>query len=427
MAAIFRFLTLGSLLVNSFALGQLADTGGIASAIQKQEILRYPVQNPAGLWGFINDRGELVVPYKYFEVREFSHGRAAVSKNVMGTPWGFIDIDGNEVVPLVYGDVSDFDNRGVAIVRKPPYWDWYSRSGDSFAIDLDGNRISDAEDNAKKVAIGDGYYLRYYSGAPTGLRNENFEVIDAEGKYRFGYWDHSILWRGFERSTGFSQELAFFTPTDLDWGAYYRTDGTVKISSVCPGTNNCLNPFGHYNLLDGRPFSYNRAAVKIQIKGERRWGYINLEGQLRIPAEYSVAEPFVPSKDELHPLAAVCRSGKSWDKESGTYQQKTRCGYIRITGHVLNSLDYLNAKNFSEGLGAVQFLTGLWGYVDADLKTVIPGEFQEAFPFKGKLAKVHVSRPTSVPHYHNCTCWAYLDRDYAKTKKFVHGPCFVKP
>lgn len=61
-----------------------------------------------GKWGFINQKGEVVVSPQYAEVKNFSDGLAAV-KTSSGR-WGFIDTTGKMVISVKYSDVSSFSN-----------------------------------------------------------------------------------------------------------------------------------------------------------------------------------------------------------------------------------------------------------------------------------------------------------------------------
>ena len=67
-----------------------------------------------GKWGFINQDGELVVPYKYNYVRSFHDGLAMVK---LYGKWGYIDWFGNELIPIVFDEVASFRD-GYAFVKK---------------------------------------------------------------------------------------------------------------------------------------------------------------------------------------------------------------------------------------------------------------------------------------------------------------------
>lgn len=82
-----------------------------------------------GNYGFINNKFELVVQYKYSTARSFKDGLAAVSDNEM--KWGFINTELEELVPIQYDEVSDF-YKGFAKVRK---------NEAEFFIDIKGNEI----------------------------------------------------------------------------------------------------------------------------------------------------------------------------------------------------------------------------------------------------------------------------------------------
>jgi len=87
-----------------------------------------------------------------------------------------------------------------------------------------------------------------------------------------------------------------------------------------------------------------------------------------IPCEYVLA------KDFSEGLAAVERSYLFW-------------GFIDKTGKVVIPYNYDRVKSFSEGLAAVK-LNGKWGFIDKTGKVVIPFKFQRAESFSEGLAAV---------------------------------------
>lgn len=68
----------------------------------------------AGMWGFINELSEVIIPPKYESASEFIEGLVKVKRN---TKWGFIDSNDQEVIPCSYDDAHDFCE-GVAIVKR---------------------------------------------------------------------------------------------------------------------------------------------------------------------------------------------------------------------------------------------------------------------------------------------------------------------
>jgi WG containing repeat len=59
--------------------------------------------------GFINSIGQLVIPYKYDDVKEFIDGQCVVIKN---NKYGLIDSLGNEILPIIH-DYMYLGRRGV--------------------------------------------------------------------------------------------------------------------------------------------------------------------------------------------------------------------------------------------------------------------------------------------------------------------------
>lgn len=78
-----------------------------------------------GRWGFINKKGERVIPCKYSYTRCFSEKLAAVKK---GKKFGFIDESDREVIPFVYDFAGDF-SEGLAAVKVNEKYGFIGKSG----------------------------------------------------------------------------------------------------------------------------------------------------------------------------------------------------------------------------------------------------------------------------------------------------------
>ncbi|MEK5037068.1 WG repeat-containing protein [Sporosarcina sp. FSL K6-3457] len=90
------------------------------------------LMNSEGKWGAVNKEGETILPFKYEQLRAFSEGVAAFSKN---GKFGFIDIHGNEVIKPQFDDASAFVN-GLAVVRQ---------GKTAYIIDKQGNKVKGSE------------------------------------------------------------------------------------------------------------------------------------------------------------------------------------------------------------------------------------------------------------------------------------------
>ncbi|MGB3617294.1 MAG: WG repeat-containing protein, partial [Catalinimonas sp.] len=76
-------------------------------------------------WGFVDDRGRLLIANRYEEVRPFSEARAAV---VISGNWGYIDLSERLVVQPYYEAAGPF-RRGLARVRRDGRWGFIDPAG----------------------------------------------------------------------------------------------------------------------------------------------------------------------------------------------------------------------------------------------------------------------------------------------------------
>ena len=83
--------------------------------------------------GFINLKGELVIPLQYTDARFYSEGLVAVCQD---EKWGYIDKKGNIVLAFQYDSANDFKN-GKAVVEVDERF---------LAIDRQGNILEELED-----------------------------------------------------------------------------------------------------------------------------------------------------------------------------------------------------------------------------------------------------------------------------------------
>ena len=77
-------------------------------------------------WGFIDNTGNLVIPYKYDRADGFIEGLAAVSIN---GKWGFIDKNDSIVIPFKYTYIDGFSTTGFAMVNIDDKYGFIDRKG----------------------------------------------------------------------------------------------------------------------------------------------------------------------------------------------------------------------------------------------------------------------------------------------------------
>ena len=76
-------------------------------------------------YGFINKKGDEVVPIDYYSAENFSEGMAKVYNG----KYGFINKKGKEVVPLIYYYVENF-SEGLAMVGKDGKYGFINKNGE---------------------------------------------------------------------------------------------------------------------------------------------------------------------------------------------------------------------------------------------------------------------------------------------------------
>ena len=91
-------------------------------------------------FGYIDKTGNIVIPCIYKEAGDFSNGRALVRAD---GKLGFIDTNGNAVTEFIFDNATSFNIGGYATVFE---------NGESYDIDKDGNKIDKAEVEAETKA-----------------------------------------------------------------------------------------------------------------------------------------------------------------------------------------------------------------------------------------------------------------------------------
>ena len=145
------------------------------------------------------------------------------------------------------------------------------------------------------------------------------------------------------------------------------------------------------------------------------WGYINPGGELVIPASYSHAEDFSEHlafvrQGENHgyidPTGKLVIDlgpclGKAFVEGLARFRDQDRWGFIDHTGKRVIEPEYRQARDFSEGLVAVQCLNLENRFVNRHGSVVVPGIFAEAKSFREGLAPVRQEQEQ----------WGFIDRE----------------
>lgn len=248
-----------------------------------------------GLYGAINELGKMVVEAKYEDMRNFSHGLAAVCKD---DKWGYIDVDGSQIIDYLYYDAKDFSCHGIAAVKlssQPRSWGLVRENGD----------LVDTE--AKK-----GYYFI------DSFNPEGYARVGISGGYQIISIDGSHVGTRAYKTLSYIREENIFIGDPIGKACLIDVEGRVIVEAE----------------KDYDEIYYPRNGL-CQVSKDGKYGYIDLEGRLVIPLKYEAAYEFSDSG-----LAyVVCENGLG--------------GYINKEDEFIIPPIYESGSSFKFGLAAV--------------------------------------------------------------------------
>lgn len=268
-------------------------------------------------WGFADKTGKIVIPAKfegdYYAPPHFSDGLAVIGGTFIGTTiatfgvhnkFGYIDKTGTLVIPQKYDEAYDFFE-GMASVRIGEKYGFIDKTGklviaamyDSPSYFKDGvavveiNKLSFVIDKNNKKVFDQGYLHlgTFYEGLARFEVDGRIGFIDSKGNVK--------IKPAFEYGSPESIRLMYFS------------EGLCHFEEVNDAARN------NRNLFYGR------------------YGYINKDGKVMIPAQFNYAGPF--------------KNGIAVVSMNGNY------GYINKTGKFIIPPIFANAGYFIDGIARV--------------------------------------------------------------------------
>lgn len=222
------------------------------------------------VWKYIDEHGQSAFAGEFQKARSFSEHWAAVR---IADKWGYINRNGVIVIPPMYGDAYDF-SEGLAPVR-------VTENAKYGYINTNGHFVIRAQYDCARG---------FYQGVAGVMVKGEWGCIDRTGKY--------VVPPEYDQVEEGSEGL-IPARKSAHWGYVSQTSGQVAI----PFVFECA-----------WKFQYGLAPVKVHGK----YGYINKQGDMVIAAQYRRAGPF----RTIPPVAAV---------ETGTEMEPLQ-GYINTNG-----------------------------------------------------------------------------------------------
>lgn len=294
----------------------------------------------SGKYGFINNKGKLVVPMEHDFINSYSEGLS-----VMTDGWchyRYIDKEGKKVFSLWAHHAGDFEGGMAKVVLRhdsagitQKTTDWVVKIN---FLDHQGKLLIPARFDS----IGE--YVYY------GVRS-----VKKKGKY------------GFLDTTGREVLPPVLDDIDYDssffWGNLRRVGRGGKFGFMNTYTGRLVVPIQYEGSLPNRD-----SVTWLKLNG--KWGYVSSSGQAVIPFGYDQVSPFTEG------LARVSKEGKF--------------GHINQLGELVTPLQYDNVLPFRQGRALV--LKGdRCGFVDTQGWEVIPVVYTGAQRFF-QNGQVKVSR-----------------------------------
>lgn len=264
-------------------------------------------------WGVINIKGEIIIPAKYAEPVRFSEKLAEV---IINGKWGYINKCGEMIIPAQYNNAKSF-SEGLAGVEINGKWGYIIKSGEMIIP----AQYEDANSFSEGLA---GVKIDCSWGCVWGYIKKNGEIVIPPKYTECGVFHEGIV--EVENSNG--------------WVLIDKND-------------NILTSLAYKSI---GPFFDGLAMVSEYRGYDNTYGYVNGQGKLTIPRKYRKANDFSEG------LAAVNENGY-W-------------GFINKEGIMVIPAQYNFATDFSEGLAAVN-KNGRWEFIDHNGSTIILFEFSK--------------------------------------------------
>jgi len=313
-----------------------------------------------GKFGYIDNKGNIIVEPEFDDAQDFSEDLALVSFHGKKV---FINRAGKIVIaPKDFEAINGFTN-GLArgnILDTSPYTKGY--------IDKSGKLVIDTK------ATGACEYSEGLACVPAS----KWGFIDPSGRF--------VIKPQFDEVSYFREGLATVTFWDQSEASRHKQGYLDKTGNVVIKAQ--------FDVAQS--FSEGMAAVGFRTNSDvYQFGFIDKAGAMVIRPQFEWTYSFSEG------LAAVQLSQK-W-------------GYVDKNGNMVVKPQFDRAERFSEGLAAVA-VSGKWGYIDKSGKFVLEPRFNEAHPFNGGLAFVKVGGDDAnaindvVGAFDTAGKWGYIDK-----------------
>ncbi|NLM08803.1 MAG: WG repeat-containing protein [Clostridiales Family XIII bacterium] len=306
-------------------------------------------------YAYLNDKGEMVIEFQDQISGEFSEGLALgyTEKGYLA----YYDKNGEIAVQTSYTRGRNF-SEGLAAVERNRKFGFIDANGHTVIQPV----YDEAHDFSDGLAV---------------VRSQSL------GSNLYGYINKKgvlVIKPQFLFASQFSERLAA-VKTDSGFG-YIDKSGKMIVAL-------------RYQF--GKQFSEGLAAVQISQGKEEKWGFIDRQGNIVIAPEYQSVGEFKNGRCRVRTVDGstgfIDRTGRFTPCAPWEYSEydMVMVGYQNSqTGEIVITPQFLQAKEFSEGLAAVRSFSypWKWGYINEEGTMVIAPKYDDAGSFKNGKAWV---------------------------------------
>ena len=234
-------------------------------------------------WGYIDRKGDIIIPIEYDDIGEFSENVVSVCKN---RKWGFRDNKNKSITPMRYDDAAFF-SEGLAAVEKNDKWGYVNKKG-KVVIPIKYNMAEYFEDGVAVVS----------NSTDTGIIDKKGKEIIPLEYESLTYYDCNNIIAKKKGKYGFiNLKNEKKVPLKYKDASLYLDDSYA----VMDGDNNIIILRDDKEIFSTS--KYNQLGYMIGdnllVAKKGRWGIIDKNGEEILSCEYSVEDNIT---DDIYPI-----------------------------------------------------------------------------------------------------------------------------
>ncbi len=300
--------------------------------------------NKTKLWGYMNNKGELIIPEKFEKCYSFSDDGYAVTHNPGSHEFYFINLKGEilktQITNFTLNDgfgfhfgIEGFKN-GMALIRVEDKYGFLNTDG-KLSIPLKYDDASDFDNGFATAKINKRFVVLKKNGAEIKIENQKISDLKEFSEYfapirigiKFGFIDTAgiiVIEPKYESVGYFIDGLAWAKITDKV--GYINTKGEWVIKPQFTVAKD-----------------FDKESQMARIKMEEKWAYVNKSGEIL----------FLKDVQDLGDFSEGLAKGK----------KNNKVGFFNNKGSWIIEPQFDGVRDFKNGFAAAR-LDGKWGFID---------------------------------------------------------------